>query len=94
MSCVINSLISMLIGAFVTWYVARKYYFRSSGHLKSEAEELRRLSNLMLRGMEYAGWVDLNRDNQGNIRGFIVKLQGKVVAKSEISGSLKVQGKT
>jgi hypothetical protein len=89
----LGSLIGTIIGAFVTWLVARCYYVRSSNELKSEASELRRLNILMLRGMEQEGWVKLNRDNEGNIKGFVVELSGSVEAVSSGHGKLTVERK-
>lgn len=70
MPTLISTAIGILLGALVTWVVARLYYKKASEELHHEARELRRLNNLMLQGMEYAGWIELTRDNSGNILGF------------------------
>jgi hypothetical protein len=63
---VISTLISVAVGAFVTWRVARVYYERASRDLGKEAENLRHLNVLMLRAMENAGLANFARDEAGN----------------------------
>jgi hypothetical protein len=79
-------ILSLAVGALVTWWVARHYYQRTTQDLLKEAAELRRLNSLMLHGMEDAGWIKLDRDSTGKILGFqqIVKAQG--IASSEAFG--------
>jgi len=51
---------------------------KSGGQAKAEATELRRLTNLVLHGLEDAGLVKLNRDpTSGKIKGLIVELSTK-----------------
>lgn len=50
-----------------------------------ETTELKRLSNLMLRGMENAGQVKLHRDSKGQVTGFVIELLA--LAKGEASAS-------
>lgn len=79
-------ILSLVVGALVTWWVARHYYKKATEDLIKEAAELRRLNSLMLRGMEQAGWITLNRDSTGKILGFeqIAKAQG--IASAEAFG--------
>jgi len=70
-----STLIGVLVGGVITWLLAWYYYRRASEELKEESAELRRLNNLMLRGMENAGWVKLNKDESGNVAGFIIEGQ-------------------
>jgi hypothetical protein len=65
-----ETLISIFIGALVTWAAASYYYRKASKELEKEASELRRLNSLMLLGMEHAGWIRITRDNSGKILGF------------------------
>ena len=82
------SLFSMFIGGFVTWLVARHYYIQALKGLKKEAEELRNLNNLMLRAMKEAGLAEFTHDSQGKFKGLVLKLSGKISAKSDASGKL------
>lgn len=65
----VQTLIANGVGAFVTWIVAWIYYRQASRDLATEAEELRRLSIIMLRALEGSGLTDLARDEKGNIKG-------------------------
>jgi len=76
---------SVVLGGLITWLCSKYYYQKASKELRKEAEELRRLNNLMLRGMELAGWVTLNKDEQGNIKGY------KFILKAE-SGTITMKG--
>jgi hypothetical protein len=84
-------LLAVFVGGIITWLVARYYYICASQDLKNEASELKRLNDLMLNSMEHAGWIELNRDDQGNVRGFVIKLSGTINAKSEMHGNLTIK---
>ena len=85
MDIIINHLIGLLVGGLITWLVARIYYVRASKDLTREAAELQRLNNLLLRGMEHAELVELNRDEQNKIVGFVIKLSASINAKTDTS---------
>lgn len=70
MGTFLSTMVGVLVGGIVTWAVAKCYYKKASEELQKEAHELRRLNELMLLGMEHAGWIELNRDNSGKILGF------------------------
>ena len=89
-----TGLLSILVGALIALFVSMLYYKQASKELIKETTELRRLNNLMLRGMEEAGWVELNKDERGNIKGYKLKLSGTVNAKSKVTGNLTVKNKT
>jgi hypothetical protein len=78
-------LVGVFIGGIITWLVTNYYYIRAAQDLKSEASELKRLNILMLRGMENAGLVKLNRDKEGNIVGFTIELSASIRATSKTS---------
>ena len=94
MSSFISTLIGVLVGGAITWLVAWYYYSRASRELNEEAAELRRLNNLMLRGMENAGWVKLNRDESGKVVGFIIEGQATFSGKTTMSADLTVTRKS
>ena len=64
----------MVVGAIVTWKVAKHYYEKASHELTVEAKKLQTLNILMLRGLEDAKLADFSRDNDGNIVGMLFKL--------------------
>jgi hypothetical protein len=65
--------------------VTQRYYRRAAIDLAKEAKELKRLINYMLLGMEDLGWVKLNRDEQGNILGFVYTIKAE-------SGTITMKG--
>ena len=75
----LNSMTGVLLGALITLWVARRYYVRASQDLRGKASELHRLTTLVLRGLENAGLVGLNKDEKGNIIDLII---GREVAAS------------
>lgn len=84
MSNLVTNLAGVLVGGTITWFVAWIYYRQASRELSHEASELRRLNALMLHGMEYAGWIKLNRDASGKILGFEQVLK-PIGIKSEVA---------
>ena len=67
------ALLSTLVGGLITWFVSRFYYVQASKDLSKEANDLRQLTELMLRGMEEAGWVEYKRDDEGNTLGMVFR---------------------
>jgi hypothetical protein len=84
---VVIALLSILVGGVITWLVSRFYYVRASKDLAKEAEKLRALTELMLRGMESAGWVKYNRDARGEPTGIIFEKSGGVTSHPSGSGT-------
>ena len=88
MSDFIYTLAAVFIGGIITLLVSKYYYKSASKDLKGEVSKLERLSNMILRVMEDEGWVELNTDKQGNIKGFVRKLSGSSHSKSGANGKL------
>jgi len=82
---VISTVISMAIGALITWWVSKYYYEKAGKELESEASELKNLNTLILRAMENAGLAKFNRDKNGDIKGMVINLSAKIEGKSETS---------
>jgi len=82
--------LSVLIGALVTWLVARIYYVKASKELRKEAEKLRHLNELILRALEEADGVKITRNKAGEPIGLVIKLAGGSSIKIGLSGSLTV----
>jgi hypothetical protein len=72
-----TSVLELAVGAFVGtvagWGITHYYARRSSQELRREAESLRRLTTLILRGLEEAGLVEFSRDEQGRFIGISFK---------------------
>jgi hypothetical protein len=87
---IISAFVGVAIGGVITWLVSRHYYKKAGDQLKQEATELRRLTNLVLRGLEDAGSVRLKRDTSGKVIGLIVEGStkptgvGRASAKAEV----------
>jgi hypothetical protein len=85
MSTVISTVIGALISIIASWFFSRLFYKKAGDDLRNEAKELRRLNAMILRAMEIAGWVKINRDERGEPIGFIFELQAS-------AGEIKISG--
>jgi hypothetical protein len=84
------SLAGLILGGVITFFVSRHYYIQATKDLKDETTKLRKYSELMLRGMESAGWVEYNRDSEGNPIGIIFIESGGATIHLSASGDAKV----
>jgi hypothetical protein len=92
MNSILLTIISMAVGAIITWIVAKYYYEKASNDLKEEAQKLRTLNTLILRALESAGIASFNKDQGGEIKGLIIKLSSNLNSKSRTSDiELKIQ---
>ena len=71
MTNAIWNIVSIAIGALLTWLVARLYYIRAAIDLESETKKIRNLLRIALQALEDAKMVKLNRDSSGHIIGMI-----------------------
>jgi hypothetical protein len=78
----VKEIISLLLGALITWVFARVYYVRASRELKKEASDLLSLSTITLRALESAGICQLNRDKDGKIVGIAFSMKAESAAVS------------
>ena len=77
-----------LIGLFTNRYFATqssKELKAETARLMEETAKLRRLSGIMLNGMEQMGWIKLNRDARGEITGQIHERQIQVTGHADVS---------
>ena len=68
------TLVSMVVGAGVTWLVAWLYYRRAGSELRAEAAELRRLTTVVLDALEAGGLAELTREGS---RIVAIKIRGR-----------------
>ncbi len=80
----LSTLAASLVSIVATWFFAWLYYRRAGNELQGEVRELRRLTNLILRALENAGFVKINRDESTNPLGFIFEAQVSLVAGSSL----------
>ena len=72
---ILTDLCFLAVGALVTWWASYRYYIKASQRLTTEASELKRFNELILRGLENADIMSLNRDEKGNIIGLNVTVK-------------------
>lgn len=84
-----GTVVSIFVGAVITWAVAHIYYKRAGDQLRAEAANLRELVSMILTSMEHQGLAKLNRDSAGNITGFVYEHIGTGGVK--VGGSAKVE---
>lgn len=70
-----NFITGVVSGIVSSTIVGAVFYFLAGRDLKRKSDELRALSILMLRGMEHAGWITLNRDASGQPIGLVFNLE-------------------
>jgi hypothetical protein len=73
-----GTIINVILGGIITWFLAWYYYKRAGEELRHEAEKLRKLNSMILIALEKQGWVKLNRDKDGNITGFLFEYAGNI----------------
>ena len=71
----IIGIVGIAIGAIITWFVAERYYRRAGDDLKKAASELKDLNILILRALENAELVQLNKDENGKPIGLNITLK-------------------
>jgi DNA-binding MarR family transcriptional regulator len=72
LSSVLNGILGAFVGGMVTWWAASHFYRLAARDLANEAAALRRHTTLILRSLEQAGYVDLTRDQDGQIVGLVI----------------------
>ena len=74
------SFVYFALGVLAGGFFGHFFYVKAGKQLAEEATELRRLSMLVLRGLESAGLVKWSRDEHDRITGITFTLQAKVGA--------------
>jgi hypothetical protein len=57
------------VGILAGWGVSHYYYVRSLDDMKIDADERRRIEELILRGIEAIGTIEYTRDASGRVIG-------------------------
>ena len=79
-----------ILGALLGWGVSHLYYLKSLNDLKADAEERRRMEELVLRGIESVGNIKYSRDAAGKIVGVVIELKGSAASSATATGDLTV----
>jgi hypothetical protein len=73
MSAFLYAVAGIVVGGFISFLLSRYYYQRAGEELRAESRELRRLTSLILHGLEEARLIDLSYDEEtGEIRDLIL----------------------
>lgn len=74
-----------VVGALLVLAISHLYYVKSINDMRVDAEEQKRINELILRGIENVGSLNYVRDHSGNVIGVKVQLLGS--GKAQASGS-------
>lgn len=89
----IGTIAGVVIGGLITWLVAWLYYKKAGDELKTETGRIRKLNNLICRGLEQAKLAEFGRDKDGEISGIYVNLKVSGGGKSGESATTAVDRK-
>jgi hypothetical protein len=87
----ISTFVGTLVGGAVTLWVSRHYYMKAGRDLESAAAALRRLTTLIIRGMEEAGLATFTRDAAGYPISRVIEASANIVGTSNLTASLTLQ---
>ncbi len=79
-----------IVGAVIGLIVSHFYYLKSVSDMKADAEEQKRMNELILRGIENIGAVVYVRDGTGKVIGLRIQLRAAAEATASGSATLSV----
>lgn len=83
------NIVSIFIGALITWYFAHRYYGKASKELVEETKHIRKLLNcIVLLESDDQGPYSVKRDHEGNAVGLIAQLTSSLKGNSTVTGDL------
>lgn len=85
---VVLTIVSTLLGTLIGLGISELYYRKSLSDLKGDADERKKLNELILRGIESAGTIRYHRDPTGNVVGVSIDLHGTAAANVTAVGTL------
>ena len=74
------AILTMLVGAVITWGCSRFYYIRTANELVTRLD-------LLFRGLQEAGVVEWTHDESGKAIGVFIPLKASVVVASKVRAS-------
>jgi hypothetical protein len=75
LTTILTAIVSIFAGAIITRSISEKYYKKATEDLKSEASEIVKRSNLIMRGLEEGKIVKWTRNEQGEPVGLTIQLE-------------------
>ncbi len=85
-----RDIILTVVSALVGWAISHYYYVRALDDMKADAEERRRVEELVFRGIEAVGNLRYSRDPAGRVVGVVIELRGNASAEATTKGDLSV----
>ena len=87
---IILTILGTLLGALIGWGISHFYYLKALDDVKADAEERRRVEELVLRGIESVGNIKYSRDESGKVVGVVIELKASAAASATATGDLTV----
>jgi hypothetical protein len=82
-----HPLVSIVVGAAVTWFAAWYYYKQAADELRKEAAVLRQATSVIAYLLEHPdAHTEVQRDAAGNVIGVIVSAEGHAAAQASVAG--------
>lgn len=89
-----NPLVSMTIGASITWLAAWYYYKRAGDELRTEARALHTATSAIAYLLEHPNArTEVQRDEHGRVSGLVVNISGESALKFSLKGTLTDGGR-
>mgnify|MGYP000459842195 CR=1 FL=1 len=80
-----------ILGALAGLGVSHLYYVRALNDMKAEADERRRVDELVFRGIEAVGDLRYFRDASGKVLGVAIELRGQASGEATATGNLSAE---
>jgi hypothetical protein len=76
---IIATLIGVIAGAVVTYFVSRYYYIKAGKELLNESQKLKQTSDLILYKLQHPdAKIQLKRNEKGEVTGLIIDMEAKL----------------
>ena len=68
-------IVSIVLGGAIAFTVSWHFFQKASADLRQKVEPLAKQTDLVLRGLEEAGIIEFNRDEEGNYIGIVMHVE-------------------
>ena len=76
---IIATVIGIILGGLITWFVSWKYYVKAGNELLAESQKLKQTSDLILYKLQYPdAKTELKRNEKGEVTGLTVDMNAKL----------------
>lgn len=80
-----------VLGTLAGLGISHLYYVRALNDMKAEADERRRVDELVFRGIEAVGDLRYFRDASGKVLGVAIELRGQASGEATATGNLSAE---